>query len=599
LEPGTKIAKLTLRLSFLKTNENKPIDKPMETGSFQIPLRKRIRNMGRFVQIVNVFAKHGYWSVIERLNMRGVLSEQEFSDASSTAKAHDVVTPSTGAQSLIGVPARFRMSLEELGPAFVKLGQILAVREDVIPTELTTELRKLHSHVQSLPYEVIEERLKSELGAERLKQFASISREPLAAGSMAQVHRATLVTGEEVVIKVQRPGIASQIETDLDLMMAVAELFERYIPESRLLKPTALVSSLTEALMAELDFIREASNMTKMQKNFEQELHIHIPAVHWQLSTHRILTLECMTGIFADERDAMIAAGIDVKLLVTRGLQMFLKMVFVDGFFHGDLHPGNILAQQNAHIALLDFGMVIRLSRRTRENLAGMLVALAKEDYETMVHHYLEMADVDSGTNIQKFQHDIANAVSPYLGLSLQQSRSGRLLWDLARIAAKHKTPFPQELIIFVKTMATFEGVGTKLDPDFNLMELCSEFAGELLKDLYSPTYLQDQALLIARDVSGLLRHAPHLTRRLLNSALDGQLSLNVSSSDATRVARALERGTSRLAISIVVGALLIGSSILVFASGSTQPLIGLGGFIMAGVLGLYIIFSILRSGRF
>jgi ubiquinone biosynthesis protein len=243
--------------------------------------------------------------------------------------------------------------------------------------------------------------------------------------------------------------------------------------------------------------------------------------------------------------------------------------------------------------------MAVRLSRRTRENLAGMLVALSREDYETMVYHYLEISDIDPGTDVQKFQHDIANAVSPYVGLSLQQSRSGKLLWDLARIAAHHNTPFPQDLIVFVKTMATFEGVGTKLDPDFNLMELCGEFAGDLLQELYSPKYVQEQALLIARDLSGLLRHAPLMTRKLMNAAIDGQLSLNLKSDDFSRVAKALERGTSRLAVSIVVGALLIGSSILVFASGSSQPVVGMGGFILAGVLGLYIVASVLRSGRF
>jgi ubiquinone biosynthesis protein len=277
---------------------------------------------------------------------------------------------------------------------------------------------------------------------------------------------------------------------------------------------------------------------------------------------------------------------------------MFLKMVFVDGFFHGDLHPGNLLGKGTADIAVLDFGMVVRLSRRTRENLAGMLVALSKEDYEAMVYHYLEIVDISPTTDIHKFQHDIANTVSPYVGLSLQQSRSGKLLWELARIAAKHNAPFPQDLIIFVKTLATFEGVGSRLDPDFDLMETCGQFAGQMLKEIYSPKFVQDQALSIARDVSGLLRHAPMMTRRLLNAGLDGQLRLNLQSEDAARVAKAMERGTSRLAVAIVVGALLIGSSILVFASGNTQPVIGMGGFIMAGVLGLYIVGSVLRSGK-
>lgn len=571
----------------------------MDKPQLQIPFRKRIRNMGRFAQIVQVFARHGYWSVMERLEMRRVLSEQDFkSAAAQSAEGGSEAAPS---QQIAGMPTRLRRSLEELGPAFVKLGQILAVREDLLSSDFTQELRKLHSNVERLPYDVVKQRLTEELGPEKLAKFAYIDPTPLAAGSIAQVHAAKLVTGEEVVIKVQRPDIAQQIETDLDLMLTFAEMFERYIPEMRFARPRAIVLSISEALMAELDFIREASNMSKIAANFTDPdySYLHIPQVYWNLTSPRVITLERMSGIAADLRDEMIARGIDVKLLVQRGLHMFLKMVFVDGFFHGDLHPGNILAQEGAEIALLDFGMTVRLSRRTRENLAGMLVALTREDFESMVHHYLEIADPDPTMDVQRFQHDIANTVSPYIGLSLQQSRSGKLLWDLARIAARHNTPFPQDLIIFVKSMATFEGVGTRLDPEFNLMDLCGEFAGDLLSELYSPKHMQEQALTIARDVAGLMRHAPMLTRRLLNSALEGHLRLNVQSDELARLARSFDRGTSRLSISIVVGALLIGSSILVFASGATQPVVGMGGFVMAGVLGLYIVFSVLRSGKF
>jgi ubiquinone biosynthesis protein len=566
----------------------------MDRPTLHIPFRKRIRNMGRFVQIVNVFARHGYWTFLERLDMRGVLGDDEFRSASASAP----LPSGDDATSFVGVPARLRRSLEELGPAFVKLGQILAVREDFVPPEFTAELRKLHSNVQSLPFDVIRTRLVEELGESKLSQFKHIEERPLAAGSMAQVHKAELSNGDIVVIKVQRPSIAVQIETDLDLMLTFAEMIERYIPESRVFRPRSFVESIADAIKAELDFVREASNMNKMSEHFSEISFVNIPRVHWNLSGPRILTLEFMSGHMADARDAMIADNIDVKQLVRRGLEMFLRMVFVHGFFHGDLHPGNILARYPAEIALLDFGMVVRISKRTRENLAAMLVALSREDYETMVHHYLEIVEIDSNTDVQRFQHDIANAVSPFIGLSLQQSRSGKLLWDLARIAAKHNVPFPQDLIIFVKTMATFEGVGAKLDPEFNLMELCSEFATEILQEIYSPKVVQEQALVIARDMATLLRHAPMLTRRLLTSALDGQLRLQVTSDDASRVAKALERGTSRLSVAIVVGALLIGSSILVFASGSSQPVIGLGGFILAGVLGLYIIISVLRSGR-
>jgi ubiquinone biosynthesis protein len=341
--------------------------------------------------------------------------------------------------------------------------------------------------------------------------------------------------------------------------------------------------------------------MAKMAANFSEVSHIHFPTVYWNLSTQKVLTLSLMTGIPADQKEKMIAAGIDVRQLMSRGLGMFMKMVFVDGFFHGDLHPGNILAKEHSEIGLLDFGLVIRVSARTREHLAGLLLCLAREDYDAMVNHYLELADPAASLDIAKFQHDIANAVAPFVGLSLKNTQSGQLLWELAKIAAKHNTPFPQDLIVFVKTMATFEGVGTKLDPDFNIMDQVEDFAGDLLAEIYSPKRFQEQALTIGRDLASFLRHAPLQTRKLLTAALEGNVTINVASQDISRLTRSVDRTGSRLAIALILGSLLISSSILTYASPTTQiniGIVGAGGFILAGLLAIYIVISVIRSGR-
>lgn len=572
----------------------------MDNRPIVIPLRKQIRNVGRLAQIVNVFAKHGYWSVIERIELRKVLSNKEMEKAASQFEG-DQMERDNPAAKLEGIPSRFRRALEELGPAFVKLGQVLAVREDLLPKEFTDELCKLHSHVDSLPFTTIKQRLQDELGESKMAEFKWVNENPLAAGSIAQVHLATLVDGSNVVIKIQRPGIKSQIEVDLDLMAAIAQLLEKYIPEVRFINPSAIVQALSDALLSELDFIREGGSMAKMAANFSEVPHVHFPKVHWNLSTNRVLTLSKVDGIPTDDRAKLVSAGIDVKKLTARGLGMFMKMVFVDGFFHGDLHPGNLLAKPDSEIGLIDFGLAIRVSMRTRENLAGLLLSLAREDFEGMVNYYLELADPSPSLNIKLFQHDVANAVAPFVGLSLKQTQNGALLWDLARIAAKHNTPFPQDLIIFVKTLATLEGVGVKLDPDFNVMNQIEEFSNEMLRDLYSAKRLQEQALAIGRDLTSLLRYAPIQTRRLLDSALEGQLRIMVSSTDLLKLTRSVDRSGSRIAIAMIIAALLIGSSILTYASAENQQstgLIGLGGFVLAGVLGFYIIASMIKSGR-
>jgi ubiquinone biosynthesis protein len=572
----------------------------MEHIQFNIPLRRQIRNAGRLTQIVNVFARHGYWTLLERIELRKVLNADEVQAAASESQEakRDEANPS---QRLEGIPARLRRSLEELGPAFVKLGQILAVREDLLPQDFTEELRKLHSNVETLPFETVRQRILEELGMQKFNEFATISSTPLAAGSIAQVHSAKLKDGADVVIKVQRPGIKQLIETDLDLMGTLAQLIERYIPESRFIRPTTLVKALADALLAELDFIREGGSMAKMAANFSQQPHIHFPTVFWNLSTSKVLTLSRVNGIPADQKEKMIAEGIDVKQLMARGLGMFMKMVFVDGFFHGDLHPGNLLAKPNAEIGLLDFGLVLRISSRTREHLAGLLLCLSREDYEGMVNHYLEMADPASGLDVSQFQHDVANAIAPFVGLSLRNTQSGSLLWELAKIAARHHTPFPQDLIVFVKTMATFEGVALRLDPDFKIMDQVEDFASDILAELYSPKHFQEQALTIGRDVASFMRQAPIQTRKLLNAALEGNLRLNVGSPDVVRLTRSLDRTGSRLAVAFIIGSLLISSSILTYASPTSQiniGIVGAGGFILAGVLALYIVVSILRSGR-
>ena len=573
----------------------------MEKMQLNIPLRRQIRNMSRFAQIVNVFARHGYWSVLERMEMRKVLNAEEIEEVTSISYEANR-TDANPLSKLEGLPVRLRKSLEELGPAFVKLGQVLAVREDLLPKEFTDELRKLHSKVDTLPFDVIKQRIQEELGAAKLTQFASIDQTPLAAGSMAQVHPAKLIDGTKVVIKIQRPGIKPLIETDLDLMTTIAELMEKYLPESRFMRPKAMVQALQDAMTSELDFVREAGSMSKMAANFSEVHHIHFPSVYWNLSSSKVLTLSHMEGLPADDRERMVQAGIDVKVLMSRGMGMFLKMVFVDGFFHGDLHPGNILAQTNSEIGLLDFGLVVRLGSRTREHLAGLLLCLSREDYEGMVNHYLEMADPSSTLDVTKFQNDVANAIAPFVGLTLKNTQSGALLWDLARIAAKHNTPFPQDLIVFVKSMATFEGVGTRLDPDFDVMSHVEDFAGDILAELYSPKRVQEQALAIGRDVASLMRHAPIQTRKLLNAALEGSLRISVGSPDVMKLSKSIDRTGSRLAVAIIVGALLIGSSILTYASASAQVnlgIVGAGGFVVAGLLALYIVISIMRSGRF
>ncbi len=563
----------------------------------EFPIKKQMRSARRLATIVNVFARYGYWSFIKKARINSDLTDEEHAvaDALSTSDSSDQVFHLTPA-------VRLRMAFEELGPAFVKLGQILAVREDLLPIDITSELQKLHSHVESVPYALIEERLVSELGPEKLKQFSEISKVSLAAGSMAQVHRAKLVSGEEVVIKIQRPQISEQIATDLSLIESFARLAEKYFPEFRFFRPAAMTQALAQAILAELDFVREAGATTKVAKNFAADPEIVIPKVYWDLTTEKVLTLSYLDGIPSLDRERMIQMGLDPASLVETGMKMFLKMVFRDGLFHGDLHPGNLMALTDGKVAVIDFGLTVKISKWTRENLAALLLAMVQEDYERMVHHFLEIAEPASNLNPVQLQNEIANRLSPIMGLRLKHINNSKILWDVAKIAAKYETPLPQDLIVFIKTLAAFEGLGNKLHPDFDPLKLCEEFSKDIVHDLYSTKNIQMQITHITRDFANLARHAPILLRKLLLTANEGQLKIQVASEDVLKNAKAVDRSSSRISISIIIAALLLGSSVLTaFKSAGEHPfqsIIGSVGFSLAGVLGLYVIFSILRGGK-
>ena len=576
----------------------------MELSSRSLQLGRRIRHIGRLAQITNVFARHGLWSLAEKMGVDHWLTPEQVREAQSLDRAGggSEADADVDVADVKGLPARLRRSFEELGPAFVKLGQLLAVREDLLPAEYIEELGKLHTQVQPLPYSVIHDILRQELGEDRLNAFAAIIEKPLAAGSIGQVHEAYLHTGERVVIKVQRPGIQAQIKIDLSLMQELASLVEKFIPETASARPHAMVMEFARALTSELDFIREAGNVSKIRRNFAERPDIVVPEVYWKYTTPRILTQSFLEGFSVWDRDAMIAAGIDPPALVERGFGMFLKMVFVDGLFHGDLHPGNLLALLGNRVGVLDFGLAVHLGRSTRENLAGLLIALVKEDYHRVVSHYCELADPSVSFDADAFEHALGNIVAPFVGMSLADVRTGRLFWELARVAAEHGAPMPLELVVFVKTLVSFEGIGTHLDPEFDVLAVSEKFSGEIVGEVYSPAALKDQALMIARDVSQLAKHAPLQLRRLLKAGIEGDLALNLKSEDVQRVALALDRSSARLAVSVIVAALIVGSSILTFSRVGTEmssiPKYGLAGFALAFLCGLYVVISIIRGGK-
>ncbi len=566
-----------------------------QIGTSLARLGRSVRHAGRLAQILNVFTRHGFWSVIETTKFSRWLSQEQKQEIEDS-RQHTEQIP-LDPQIVSKKAVHFRQALEELGPSFIKLGQVLATRRDLLPESWTVELEKFHSAVEPLPYSEILKVLRKELGDAKLKDFKEIVAKPIAAGSIGQVHKAILQNGNEIVLKIQRPGIAEQIEADCQLMAVMASALEKYFPELRYLRPTIIIREFERAITSELDFIREASNTTKIALNFKDDENIVIPKVYWDYTNPCVLALEYIEGVNPTDKKAITEKGYDPGLIMERGCNMFLQMVYIDGLFHGDLHPGNILVMEGNRIGLLDFGIAIRLNRVTRENLAGLFAGLIEEDYESVVSCFAELSRPGPGFDKDAFEHAVANTVSPYVGLELSQVQSGSLMWNLASIAARYNAPLPGDLVIFLKTMATFEGIGRQLDPGFDLMGVCQKYAQKIVAKLYNPDVLKKDAMRVARDMSNLARYAPTQVRRLLDSAIDGQFHMQIQIREVRVLAIVLKKAASQIAVSMIIGALVIGSSILSFAyrqgeGGRHLSHFGVAGFSLAAILGLYVVYS-------
>lgn len=560
----------------------------MEPKSAQ--LGRGIRNVGRLAQIANVFARNGFLSILETIGVLKWLSEEQRQKAQESSRDEGGAT----------IPIRLRQCFEELGPAFVKLGQFLSLRADILPQAFVHEFAKLHQDVTQIPFETVLNVLRSELGEKRLEEFQEIVPKPLAAGSIAQVHRATLKSGEKVVVKVQRPNILQLVKSDLSLMEVFAGLIEKYVPETKSVRPRSVVAELSRGLLGELDFIREAGSTSKISKNFSDVAEVVIPKVHWGLTSEKVLTMAFLEGVSSWDVESVKRANLDPKSLVEAGFLMFLKMVFVDGYFHGDLHPGNLLAMAGNRVGVLDFGISVKISRSMREHLAALFVSLVEEDYETMCMHFTELTKPGPEFDMESFQHEVSNTIAPYVGLKLDEVPSGRLLWDLARISARHEAPMPSELVVFLRTFVALEGMGQRLDPEFDIMASCQKSAKQIVGSMYSPEQVKKEALVLARDISTLAKFAPQQIRKILQEILKGQLQIKLGGEELHGLGLVLSKASTRISVSIIVAALIVGSSLITQAPIAHEyfglPLVGLIGFALAGFLGLYIIASIFKN---
>ena len=552
-----------------------------------------VRDLGRLQEIAGVLIRYGFGDMVRRIGMSAALER--------TGRMLHWDDPE--AMAHMAPPERVRCALQDLGPTFVKLGQVMATRVDLLTPEWTTELGKLQNAVPALPFAQVRPQLAEDLGADPEAVFERLEETPLAAASLAQTHRAWLADGSAVVLKVRRPGIRDTVEADLRLMARLAEIVEERAPDLRRYHPAEVVQQFSASLRRELDFAAEGRNAERIAANFAGHDEVVVPRVYWEWTSERLNVQECLQGIAGTDLAAVDAAGLDRAQLAATGADIVLKMVLEDGFFHADPHPGNIFYLPDGRIGVIDFGMVGRVSEQRRFQIVQLLHGLVERESAPVADVLMEWGEGGGEVDEARLQADVGAFVDQYRGVPLKDLHMGLMLTDVTTILRDNGLSLPPDLALMIKAFLTLEGMGRQLDPDFDMAGAARPFLQRVVLQRYSPRTLLKRGRRTALDAMELVGDLPRELRRLLRTARRGRLHLQVEVTSLKAFGEQVDRAANRLTMGVITAALVVGSSIVMNSAGggvSSRWLLALGvlGFVGAGLIGLWILLSIWRSGR-
>jgi len=550
------------------------------------------RHLNRYQQILRILFKYGFGDLVNTLKIEQYL---EIGLQMVSRKRREKIEKLTRAE-------RVRMALEELGPTFVKLGQILSTRPDLIPLEYLQELTRLQDDVPPFSYEEVREIIQLETGKTPEEVFQHFEKTPLAAASIGQVHKARLKDGEELAVKVQRPGIRKIIEVDLEIMLHLASLMERHVEGAKTHHPTRIVEEFAQSLEKEIDYTIEASHIERFARQFMDDETIYVPKVFHEITTKRILVMEFIEGIKASEVDHLRQEEYDFQEIAARGADLTMKQVFVHGFFHADPHPGNIFILPNNVICYLDFGMMGRINRQEREDFADLVTHVVQRDEKRLPGALLKLAEYEEEPNKGELERDLAGFIDQYLYCPLRELEVGRLLERLLEILTKHRLHLKPDLFLMIKALSSVEGLGRMLDPNFEIIKHAEPFIRHVRFNRLSPKRIAEDMIDSGTDLIDLLKEIPGELRTILKQAREGKVRIEFEHRGLDPMLFTHNRISNRIAFAIVLASLIIGSSLIVVSGIPPKwheiPIIGLAGFIVAGIMGFWLLISILRRGK-
>jgi ubiquinone biosynthesis protein len=549
------------------------------------------RHIERYAEILGVLFKYGFDDLIHKARIEQYLDfgRRVFGKGDEKLKS-------------LSTPERLRMALQELGPTFIKLGQLLSTRADLLPPEFIDELVKLRDEIPPFPFEEAERIMRVEFKGELNEFFQHIDPKPVAAASIAQVHRGRLLDGEDVAVKIQRPGIRRIIEVDLEILLHLVTLVEKHVGGWEIQRPTKVVEEFGRVMGKELDFSFEAANMERFASQFLDEPTVYVAKVYREASTDRVLTMDYVKGIKSSSIRQLRAEGYDLPLIADRGADLLMKQVFVHGFFHGDPHPGNLLILPDNVICFLDLGNMGRLDREGRENIVDLVMGIANRDPSALADALLRMTSWDEEPERRSLEKDASEFIDRHFYRPLKELDVGKLLIQFFRVAARHRLRVHPDFLLFVKALSTIEGLGRELDPDFDIIKKAAPFVEQLHKERFYPRRILEDVIGSSSEVVQLLRSLPRDLQTLFRQARKGKLKLEFEHLGLEPLLKTLERFSNRLSFAVVLASLVIGSSLIIHSGIPPKwheiPLIGLAGYLVAAIMGFWLLVSILRRGR-
>lgn len=546
------------------------------------------KNAKRLNRIAVTLIRYGFGAVVAEMRIFPFLSSIE-----------RVFVPARHGE--LSTPVRIRLVLEELGPTFIKLGQIASTRADLLPPDWIGEFKKLQDMVAPIPFEDVRKVVEGALKSPIEDRFSSFSPSPIASASIAQVHLAELKAGEKVAVKVRRPGIERIVEADVSVMHTVAALLERYVAVSRRYKPLEVVREFERVIEKEMDLTIEAGNASRFKSMFKANPTVQIPGVFWQHTGEAVLTMERIEGTPIDEPERIRAKGIDIEKVALNGVELFFQQVFEHGTFHADLHPGNIFVRDDGVIIYLDFGIVGYLDRDLRRYLASMLYNLVSEDYYKMAVVHREMGLIGEDVSLHEFEAALRDIAEPIFGKPLQEISVSALLMKLIQTARRFNMTLQPNLLLLQKSMVIIEGVGRQLCPGINMWESAKPLIYKwMLKERFSPSVMAGRGADAAEELGRTAYELPVHANSLLMKAVKQELKIGFMHHNLETVTDEIEGAGKRIAGGLVVGSLIIGASVVAIFSGNDAtrlaglPALSLAGYAVAAIVGV----RIFRAGR-